>query len=83
MSLYTDQELIDKIKELNVQLDGAVTKSSIDTTQTKNEVSISVRTIREQRQNYMVMLQQQNRSLFNQCFGSSARRFKGRYRGED
>lgn len=82
MALYTDQELIDLIKELDVQLNGGITKSVIDTTQTKNEVSVSVRTMREQRQYYMSLLQKQNRSLFNQCFGESAIRFKGRYRGQ-
>lgn len=79
MGLYTDQELIDKIKEMDTQLSVGVTKSEIDTTQTKNSVSISIRTIREQREYYSSLLQSQNRALYNSIFGSSAIAFRGNH----
>ena len=82
MSLYTDNEIITKIKEIDTQLMTGITKSEIDTSQTKNSVSISVRTLREQREYYSALLQEQNRSLYNSIFGSSAIAFKGRYCGK-
>lgn len=81
MGLYTDTELIEKIKEIDTQLSNAVSKTTLDTTQTKSEISISVRTLREQRERYSSLLQQQNRSLYNSIFGNSAIKFKGKHCG--
>jgi len=79
MSLYTDDEIIEKIKAIDTELLAGISKSEIDTTQTKNSVTISLRTLREQREQYMSMLQQQNRALYNSMFGSSAIKFKGNH----
>lgn len=82
MGLYTDTELVEKIKEIDTQLSTGVSKTSLDTTQTKSEVSISVRTLREQRDYWLVLLQQQNNSLYQSIMGKSVIKFKGRFRGQ-
>lgn len=81
MGLYTDSELTEKIKEIDTKLSDAISKSEIDTTQTRNSVSISVRTLREQREYYSSMLQTQNRALYNSIFGTSAIAFRGKHCG--
>ncbi|MHA1379321.1 MAG: hypothetical protein ACTSRG_13135 [Candidatus Helarchaeota archaeon] len=82
MGLYTDNELVEKIKAIDLQLESAISKTEIDTSQTKNSVSISVRSLREQRERYESMLQAQNRALYNSIFGPSAIAFKGKYCGK-
>lgn len=82
MGLYTDSELVEKIKAIDTELSSAITKSAIDTTQTKNEVTISVRTLREQREYYLALLQNQNRPLYNSIAGSSVIAFRGNYCGQ-
>lgn len=77
--LYTDDELIEKIKEADTQLSSGLSKSELDTSQTKNSVTISVRTIERQKEYYMGLLQTQNRELYNCMFGTSVIQFKGNH----
>lgn len=79
MSLYTDDELVEKIKELDIQLSSGVSKSELDTSQTKNSVTISVRVLTQQKEYFISMLQNQNRELYISCFGSSVIKFKGHH----
>lgn len=70
-TLYTDQELIDKIKEIDIELNSGVTGSTLDTSQSKHSYQVSVRTLREQREYYKTLLQRQNPTCYNQIFGPS------------
>ena len=75
MCLYTSDQLIDKLKEIDIKLDSAISKSEIDTNQSKHSVSISVRTLREQYEKYQAMLQKCYPSVYREYFGSSVTKF--------
>jgi len=77
-SLYTDDELVDKIKEINVSLDEAISKTDLDTGQSKHEVSQSLRTLREQREYYINLLYNQNPSLAACIAGEQVIQYRGR-----
>ena len=76
--LYTSAELIQKLKDIDTQLDDPVTKSNLDTGQTKHEISISVRSLREQYEKYKAMLYKCYPSVYFSYFGTNAIRFPGR-----
>lgn len=76
-SLYTSDELVDFIKAIDLQLNSAVSKTSIDTGQSKHELSLSVRTLREQREYYISILQIQDPCRYKATFGSSIIKFRG------
>lgn len=75
--LYTDEELIEKLKEIDIELDEAVSKTSLDTGQSKHDITISVRTLREQYEKYSSMLQVQNPELYRCTFGNSVIKSRG------
>jgi len=77
-SLYTDDEIIAKLKELDLILDDGVTTSELDTGQTNHKIRMSIRQAERQYEKYQAMLQNQNRSLYNCMFGSGATKFGGR-----
>ena len=70
-TLYTDEELIEKIKEIDIALDEAVTRSEIDTSQSKHSYSVSVRQLERQRLYYLNLLKNQNRACYNSIVGPS------------
>ena len=73
--LYTSTELIAKLKDLDSQMDDATTKSDLDTGQTKHEITISIRTLREQYEKYKGMLKRCDPAAYKCFFGSGAIRF--------
>lgn len=75
--LYTCDELIQKLKDLNDRLDDATTKSKIDTSQSSHEYSESIRTLREQYDKYLSMLARQCPSKYRAFMGPDVIRFGG------
>ena len=76
--LYTCDELLQKLRDLNDQLDSAETRSKLDTSQSEHEFSISVRTIREQYEKYLSMLKIQCPDCYHRIKGPSIVKFGGR-----
>lgn len=76
-SLYTCDELIDKLKEIDEQLDDSVTKSKLDTGQSSHEISISQAGLVRQYEKYKGMLKQQCPSCYHNIFGPSVVKFRG------
>lgn len=74
-NLYTDQEIIDKIKAIDTELDEGTTRSELDTGQSKHEYTQSLRQLERQRERYLSMLQTQNPSLYRCMFGNSVIKF--------
>jgi hypothetical protein len=64
MGLFTDEELITKIKSLMTELDDAVTSSELDTSQSKHSFKVSIRSQREQLERYLTMLKNQNPTCY-------------------
>jgi hypothetical protein len=79
MALYTSAELVQKLKDLNEQMDSAVNQSSLDTGQSKHDVRISVQTLQRQYEKYAAMLQQVDPETYNGIFGPSVVRYSSRY----
>jgi hypothetical protein len=50
--VYTKQELIDKIKAIDLKLDKAISESELDTTQNRQTFEIEVKELRVQRDYY-------------------------------
>lgn len=76
--LYTDDELIEKLKDIDTELDAAITKSKLDTGQSEHEVTQSVRTLREQYEKYLMMLKRQNPAKYRCIAGAPAVQYRGR-----
>ncbi|MCK5614777.1 hypothetical protein KAR91_73630 [Candidatus Pacearchaeota archaeon] len=76
--LYTSAELIQKLKDLDTKLDSGVTGSSLDTSQTKHDLKLSIRAARDQYQKYKSMFQSCYPSEYREYFGSSVIKFVGR-----
>lgn len=76
-SLYTVLELVEKLKSLDTQLDAAISRSDIDTGQSKHSVALSIRTLREQYEKYAAMLQRQDPITYQNTFGKSVIQFRG------
>jgi len=77
MGLFTDEELIIKIKEIMLELDSAVTSSDLDTGQSKHGFKISIRTQREQLERYLAMLKKQNPTMYYSFNPPSVVQFTG------
>lgn len=77
-NLYTDDEIIAKLKELDEILDEGVSTSELDTGQTNHKLRFSVRQAERQYEKYQAMLQNQNRTLYNCMFGSGATQFRNK-----
>ncbi len=78
--IYTADELITKLKELDGKLDEAITASELDTSQTKSQLKFSIRSARDQYQKYKSMFQNCYPVQYREYFGPSAIRFTGRER---
>lgn len=59
--IYTEQELIAKIKELDIRLDKSIQSSKLDTNQASQSFSIMTNDIKRQRDYYI--------RLYTQCYG--------------
>ena len=57
MAMYTEAELIAKIKAIDVKLEEAISSSKLDTSQTSHTFEIQVAELRRQRDYYTGMLQ--------------------------
>lgn len=75
--LYTDDELIQKLKDINDDLDDAISKSKLDTGQSEHEVSQSLRVLREQYEKYLLMLKRQNPAKYRCIAGAPAIQYRG------
>lgn len=78
-ALYTSAELVQKLKDLNEQMDSAVNSSMIDTGQSKHEVRVSVQTLQRQYEKYAAMLQEVDPAAYRDIFGASVVRYSSRY----
>ena len=75
--LYTKDELIAFIKEIDLKLTSGVSKSDLDTSQSRGSFSISVRALREQRESYMTMLKQVDPNCYHTIKGPSVIQYRG------
>lgn len=75
--LYTSAEIIAKIKTIDTTLDDAVTGSTLDNGQTKSDLRFSTRTLREQKEYYLSLLQQCYPAVYQEYFGKSVIQFRG------
>ena len=57
MSLYTEAELVAKIKAIDTQLDECYSSSRLDTSQTSHSFDKQISELRKQRDYYMLTLQ--------------------------
>ena len=57
MSLYTESELVAKIKAIDTQLESCLSSSSMDTSQTRHSFEIQIAELRRQRDYYVQKLQ--------------------------
>lgn len=77
-TLYTETELIAKIKAIDTQLETAVTESDLDTGQSKHSFRVSVDAMRKQRETYLSLLQANFPETYREYFGNSVINFGGR-----
>ena len=77
MGLYTEAELIAKLKELDTLMDDGTTQSELDTGQSESSFRVSQRTYREQYEKYLSLLQQCFPAAYREMFGKSVIRFRG------
>ncbi len=75
--LYTEAELIQKLKDLDTEMDAAETQSELDTGQSEHKFRVSQRTLREQYEKYLAMLQTCFPAAYRTMFGKSVIRFRG------
>ena len=75
MALYTEAELIAKLKELDTAMDDATTRSKLDTGQSDNEFSQSLRQMERQYEKYLSLLQTCFPAAYRTMFGKSVIRF--------
>jgi len=78
MGLYTSAELVQKLKDLDDQMNGGVNQSSLDTGQSKHDIRVSVQTLQRQYEKYSAMLQQVDPDTYREIFGYSVINFGGR-----
>ena len=76
--LYTCDELVDKLKALDVLMDEAETRSELDTGQSEHKFQTSIRTLREQYDKYLKMLKVQCPDKYHAIVGPSAINFSSR-----
>jgi len=75
--LYTGDELKDLIKNIDLELNSAISKSELDTGQSRHNFSVSVRTLREQREYYMSLLKRVDPACYHTLKGPSVIKFGG------
>ena len=75
--LYTKEELIEKLKELDEQMDDATTRSDLDSGQSKQSFSVSIRTLEKQYEKYKTMFQNCFPADYRAMFGNSVIKFGG------
>lgn len=75
--LYSESELITKLKDLNTAMDDATTRSKLDTGQSDSEFSQSLRQMERQYEKYLSMLQTCYPASYRTMFGKSVIRFRG------
>lgn len=73
--LYTEAELIQKLKDLDTAMDDATTRSKLDTGQSDNEFSQSLRQMERQYEKYLALLQTCFPAAYRTMFGKSVIRF--------
>ena len=67
--LYTSEEIVKNIKDLDITLNGGISRSELDTSQTQSVVNISIGKLQNQRTYWAGMLQ----SLYPQCYRDTFR----------
>lgn len=76
--LYTCDQLKAKLISLDTEMDTAVTRSGLDTGQSKSDFSRSLRQLERQYEKYMGMLQRQCPDEYKAIAGPSVIKFNGR-----
>lgn len=74
--LYTADEVKEFIKAIDLQLNTGISKSDLDTGQSRGNFSISVRALREQKEQWMTMLKQLDPACYASLRGPSVIQFK-------
>ena len=75
--LYTEDEIIAEIKALQQKLNSGVTKSDLDTSQSRGSFSLSIRQLERQLETWMGYLKQVNPCMYHAMKGPSVIQFKG------
>lgn len=75
-SLYTCEELIEKLKDLDSSMDDAVTRSKLDTGQSNHEISQSLAQMQRQYEKYKTLLKRQCPTCYHNIFGPSLVKFR-------
>lgn len=75
--LYTKDELISKIKEIDLELNSGVTRSELDTGQSKHSFSVSTAQLQRQKEYYLKLLKVVDPACYHSIMGPSTIRFKG------
>lgn len=58
MALYTESELITKIKDIDTQLEQGYSETDLDSGQSRTRWKRDMKVLLQMRENYMIMLQQ-------------------------
>ncbi len=74
--LYTEAELIAKLKALDILMDEATTRSKLDTGQSDSEFSQSLRQMERQYEKYLSMFQTCYPDAYRTMFGKSVIQFR-------
>ena len=70
-ALYTCDELVIKLKDIDTQLEDGTTRSKLDTGQTQNEFTQSLRQLERQYEKYLQMLSVQCPETYRDIVGPS------------
>lgn len=79
--LYTEDEIVAKLKELDEKMDEGITQSRLNTSQTDHQMSFSIRQAERQYEKYKSLLHRCYPATYLSMFGSNVIKFKGRQRG--
>lgn len=75
--LYTKEEIIQFIKDIDLQLNDGITRSDLDTGQGKHSFSQSNRQLERSREKWLAMLKQIDPACYYSFMPPSAIQFKG------
>lgn len=75
--LYTKEELIEKIKELDSKMETGVTGTDLDTSQSKQALRMSLRQLERQKETYLAQLKRVDPACYRAIMGPSVIKFKG------
>lgn len=81
MGMYTEEELITKIKDIDTSLGGGLIGSKLGTGQTDNEITLSLAQMQKQRNYYINELQRSYPDTYRSYYGSGVTRFTGHHHG--